>query len=442
MSRLIRQYFNNVKSHQGFRRYFENTSWMFAEQVLRMAAGLFVGIWVARYLGPEQYGVFSYAIAFVSIFSSVAKLGLDSIVVRDLVRDPNQRDIYLGTAFWLKLGGALLTLGAVTLAVQYTENDHLTNLYILIIASGSIFQSFEVVDFYFQSKVLSKFVSLCRITQLVLSSLLKIYLVLTGADLLWFVAVSLIDQATLAVSLYLAYRYQRHGNFFKYFDLPLAKNLLRDSWPLILSGFVLMIQARIDQVMLKALVGNAEVGYYSSAMRLIEIFSFIPMILTTSLFPAIVNAKNMSVSVYKDRLSHLYKFMMLLFLGVAIPIYFFGNEIVIFLYKDAYAPAGYLFSLMALRLFFTNYGAARGAYLMAENLTRYALITLIIGAVVNVLLNYLLIPIYHSKGAIFASLVSFFVATFLLDFCYGKTRENFKIMMASMLFMNPKRKSC
>ena len=159
-------------------RYFANTSWMFGEQVLRMASGLLVGIWVARYLGPEQFGLFSYALAFVSIFSGLAKLGLDGIVVRDLVNHPHQRDVYLGTAFWLKFVGAFVMLGIVALATLFTSNDHTTNLYVFIISSGIIFQSFEVVDFYFQSKVLSKFVSICKITQLAVSSALKIYFVL------------------------------------------------------------------------------------------------------------------------------------------------------------------------------------------------------------------------------------------------------------------------
>ena len=170
---------------------------MFAEQLLRMIAGLLVGIWVARYLGPEQFGVFSYAIAFASLFSSIAKLGLDGIVVRDLVKEPEQRDCYLGTAFWLKLMGAILMLGIVAISMQLTSSDHLTNLYILIIASGAIFQSFEVVDFYFQSKVLSKFVSICKMTQLFISSLLKLYFIFTGAELIYFVLITIVDQVTL-----------------------------------------------------------------------------------------------------------------------------------------------------------------------------------------------------------------------------------------------------
>ena len=401
-----------------------------------MIAGLFVGIWVARYLGPEQFGVFSYAVAFVSIFSTVAKLGLDSIVVRHLVNTPESRDGYLGTVFWLKLVGAVIALTLITLATEITNNEHKTNLYIFIIASGFIFQPFEVVDFYFQSKVLSKFVSICKITQLLFSSLLKVYFVFTGADLICFVVVSLIDQVTLAISLYLAYRHQKVGGFYRNFDLDIAKLLLKDSWPLIVSGIVLMIQARADQLMIKETIGNTELGYYSSAMRLVEVFGFVPMIITMSLFPAIVNAKKISHTLYENRIFNLYRLMTLLFLIIAIPISVFGNQIIIFLYKDAFAPAGSLLSLMVLRLLFTNFGVVRGAYLMTENLMTYSLITITIGTLANVLLNYYWIPSFHSVGAIWASLLSFLITTFLIDSCYSRTRRNFFVMIRSLLLVD------
>jgi O-antigen/teichoic acid export membrane protein len=408
---------------------------MFVERILRLLAGLLVGIWVARYLGPSQFGIFSYAVAFVSIFSSFAKLGLDSILVRNLTNEPANRDAYMGTAFWLKLIGAIAMLAVIGVTIQFSTSDSTTKLFVLIIASGGIFQAFEVVDFYFQSQVLSKFVSICKMTQLLISSLAKLYLMFIGADLFWFVLVSLVDQATLAISLYFAYRYQRIGQFFRSFDWAIAKNLLKDSWPLILASFVLMIQARVDQVMLKEMVSDTELGYYSSAIKIIEIFNFIPMAITTSLFPAIVNAKKTSKELYIFRLEWLYRAMMFLFLIVAIPIFFFGTQVIVFLYKDAYAPAGMLFSLMGLRLFFANYGVVRSAYLINENLIKYSFITMLAGMVVNILFNCYLIPIYHSKGAIYSSIISFFVTTFLIDLIYSKTRFNAILMIKSFFFM-------
>ncbi len=432
----LKNLIHSAKNHQGFRRHFSNISWMFGEQMLRMSSGLLVGIWVARYLGPEQFGLFSYALAFVAIFSGIAKLGLDGILVRELVNHQHHRDLYLGTAFWLKFAGAFFMVFIVAIALLFTKNDHTTNLYILIIASGVIFQSFEVVDFYFQSQVLSKFISICKITQIAVSSALKIYFVFTGSDLIWFVLVTLLDQATLAFTMFIAYRHQKLGSFYFCFDFYVAKKLIKNSWPLMVCTLLLMIQARSDQVMLKAMIGSLEVGYYSSGMRIIETFGFIPMVITTSLFPAIVNAKKISENLYKSRLFLLYRLMIILFLPLALVIFLFGTQIIVLLYGDAFVAAGPIFSLMAFRLFFANYGVVRGAYLMTENLVSFSMISMAIGTIVNVILNYLLIPRYHSMGAILASTVSLFISTFVIDLCYCKTRENCIMMFKSMLGVN------
>ena len=146
-----------LRQHQGFMRYFKNTSWLMGEKVLRMFVGLFVGIWVARYLGPEQFGLFSYAQSFVGLFVAFATLGLDGIIVRELVKDPNKRDALLGTAFRLKLIGALLVLIALAFAVKLSHQDTITTLLIFIVASATVFQSFNIIDFYFQANVLSKY---------------------------------------------------------------------------------------------------------------------------------------------------------------------------------------------------------------------------------------------------------------------------------------------
>jgi O-antigen/teichoic acid export membrane protein len=231
-----------VLNHQGIRRYGANTLWLFAEQVLRMVAGFLVGVWVARYLGPEKFGLLSYALAFVSIFQGIAKLGLDGIVVRDLVQEPEKRDVYLGTSFWLKLLGGVITFLIITiiLFVQsiFTSNFFSeTNIYILIIAFGIVFQSFEVIDFYYQAKVQAKYISIRRIIQLILSSIIKIFLFLTGVDLIWFVLVSLFDIISLSIMGWLIYRSQGLPNFVRYFDIWIGKKLLKDSWPSLLSSY-------------------------------------------------------------------------------------------------------------------------------------------------------------------------------------------------------------
>lgn len=416
-------------SHQGFRRYFANTSWMFGETMLRMVAGVFVGIWVARYLGPEQFGIFSYAIAFVALFASIAKLGLDSILVRDLVNDPQNRDTYLGTAFWLKFMGAFIVLGGLVFLTQLTSNNHITNLYIFIIASGIIFQSFEVVDFYFQSKVLSKFVSICKITQTLFSSILKIYLVITGADLIWFVLVSIVDQVILAFALYIAYQHQKIGGFFRCYDWGVAKKLLQNSWPLIFSSLAIAIYMRIDQVMIQQMLGNKSAGLYSAAVRLSEVWYFIPVIVTNSLAPAIISARNIDYELYKNRLQRLCTMMVWLSITLAIIVTFFSNTFVTILYGQAYQAASEVLAIQIWGGVFVFIGVSTGVFFTAENYTRKTLYRTVLGAVSNILLNIVMIPLYGIYGAAIATLISQFIANFVYDFFDNDVKEirNIKI---------------
>jgi O-antigen/teichoic acid export membrane protein len=419
----IQKALGRLAAHQGFRRYFFNTSWMFGEQVLRIVAGLLVGIYVARYLGPEQFGVYSYAAAFVVLFGAIARMGLDGIVVRDLVNHPEERDVYLGTAFWLKLIGALLTLGLLAIAVQFTSNDATTNLYIFIIASGLIFQSFEVVDSYFQSKALSKYVSIAKLIQLALSSVLKLYFIFIQADLFWFVLVSLVDQISLALSLAFAYWRQKIGSFFGRFDLGTSKAMFRNCWPLILSGIAITIYIRIDQIMIREMLGEREVGLYSAAVKLSEAWYFVPTIITTSLFPAIVNAKKISQELYHQRLQRLCTLMAWLAIVVALPMTFLADSVVSLLYGQHYREAGSVLAIHIWGAVFVFLGVSSGVFFTVENYTKKSFYRTALGAVSNVLFNLALIPRYGINGAAMATVLSQLIANFLYDLFDSSIRD-------------------
>jgi O-antigen/teichoic acid export membrane protein len=428
----IKQLATSAHSHTGFRRYAANTSWMFAEQILRMVAGLLVGIWVARYLGPEQFGLFSYAMAFAALFSSIAKLGLDSILVRDLVRDPELRDVCMGTAFWLKLVGAAAMLGAIGIVMPLTSSDSTTKLYIFLIASGAIFQSLEVVDFYFQSKVLSKFVSVCKLTQLFISSLIKLYLIYAGSGLFWFVLVSMVDQITLAITLYLAYRYQKIGGFFGCFDRQIAIRMLRDSWLLVLSGMVIMIYMRIDQIMIKEMLGEKDVGLYSAATRISEIWYFIPMLITSSLFPSIVSAKNSNEKQYLSRLQNLLTFLVWISFIVAILTTLLSQHLIVFLYGNAYLEASQALVIHTWGGIFVALGVVSGGWYVNENLQHYAFYRTALGAILNICLNFALIPKYGISGAAIATVISQSMAALFFDLLTKKTRTIFVMKLKAI----------
>jgi len=425
----------DLKNHQGFMKYFKNTSWLFTEKIFRMVVGLFVGIWVARYLGPEKFGLFSYAQSFVGLFSAIATLGLNGIVVRELVKFPEKEKELLGTAFLLKVFGAAITLCILAIAVNFTSNDNYTNMLIFIISSAVIFQSFNIIDFYFQAKVMSKYVVFTNSFSLLLSSIVKIVLILNHAPIMAFAWVVVFDSLVLSIG-YLYWYFKIKKEFLLsqiMFDFELAKSLLKDSWPLIISGMAIMIYARIDQVMIKEMVDNNEVGQYSVAIRLIEQFDFLSVLIVKSIAPSLTNAKKISQELYFNRLLNLYRLMFFIFLVTFSFVFLFGKDIVLLLYGNAYSMAAGLFVLASFRTLYTNFGIASSQFITNENLFKYSMIFTIMGASINILLNYFLIPLYGAEGALVATIISFTFSIFISYFLFQQTRKNAFLMLSAIL---------
>ncbi len=407
-------------------RYFKNTSWLFGEKILRMVVGLFVGIWVARYLGPEQFGIFSYAQSFVGLFAAIATLGLDGIVVRELVKDENRTGELIGTAFWLKLIGAFLVLIILAIAVNFTSNDSYTNALVFIIASATIFQSFNVVDMFFQAKVLSKFVVYANIISLFVSSIVKVVLILNEASLVSFAWVVLFDSFVLAIGF--LYFYLKNSTLsIKHlkFNKSTAVDLLKDSWPLILSGIVISIYMKIDQVMIKEMLNAEAVGQYAAAVRLSEAWYFIPMVISASLFPAIINAKKQSKALYYERLQKLYDLMVWLAIAIAIPMTFLSDWVINLLYGEAYHEAGGVLIVHIWAGVFVFLTVASGHFLIAENMIMKAFYRNALAVFFNIVLNIVLIAEYGIKGAAIATLISWIISGYIYDFLDKKIRFMF-----------------
>jgi len=423
-----------LRQESGFIRYFKNTGWMLGEQIIRIVSGFLVGIWVARYLGPEQFGIFNYALAYTAIFAGIAKIGLDGIIVREIVKHPESVEIYLGTAFWLKILGAFLVFLLIGLLFKISSNYTLVNTYIFIITLGLVFQSFEVIDFYFQSQVKARVVSICKITQLLISAVFKIYLVLVRADLLWFVVVVFIDSFSLAISYSIAYWLNNKSFFYKYFNFKLAKKLLKDSWPMIFSSLVVMIYMRIDQIMIKEILGEKEVGVYSAAVRLGEAFYFIPVIITTSLFPAILNAKKVSNFLYYERIQNLYDFLVVIGFAIAVITTFFAKPLISFLYGSDFLSSSSVLVIHMWASIFVFLGVASTKWFISENLIFLSFIRTLIGMILNVVLNLIFIPKFNIQGAAFSSLISQFFAAYIFDFFTKETYEMFRMKTRALLF--------
>ncbi|HIP51890.1 MAG TPA: flippase, partial [Campylobacterales bacterium] len=406
---------------------------LFFEKILRMIVGLFVGIWVARYLGPEQFGLFSYAQSFVGLFIAIATLGLDGIVIRELVKDESRRDKLLGTAFGLKFIGAVIVFFLLFIAIKFTNNDSMTTIFIFIISLSMIFQTFNVVDFYFQSKILSKYVVYVNIMSLFLSSIIKVFLILNEASLVAFVWVMVFDNFILALGF--VYIYTREGLSLSkwYFDKILAFDMLHDSYPLILGGVVNSIYMRIDQVMIQNMLGSISVGHYAAAVKLSEAWYVIGIIISKSLFPAIINAKKVSEKLYYERIQRLFLFLIILAYIISIVVFFSSEYLIFSLYGEEFLQASNVLSIHVFSAIFVYLGVSSGRWIISENKTKLDLYRNIGAMILNIILNIILIRNYGIIGAAYASLLAYIFAFYVFDIFRKDTRRIFLLKTKALL---------
>lgn len=430
----LREKTKKIVNHQGVRRYGKSTSWFFAAKVFQLVVGLLVSVWVARYLGPKNYGLLSYTQAFVGLFSAFATLGLEGILVRELVKNEKKRDELLGTAFWLRFIGALLMIGLIAIVVQFTSNDQYTNILIFIVAGATIFQAFNVIDFYFQAKVLGKYSALATIISLFISSIVRIILILQKASLIAFAWVIVFDSVTLAFGylyFYLKSTATNHHHFRFKFNKSTAVSLLKDSWPLILSSIAITIYMRIDQVMLQSMLGNEAVGQYSAAVRISEAWYFIPTVITSSLFPAIINAKKKSEELYYARLQRLYDLMVWMAIAIALPMTFLSDWVINLLYGSAYSQAGSVLMIHIWAGVNVAVGTAWSKWILNENKQLIALYAHLLGAFLNIFFNFYLIDLYGIKGAALATLLSSFISA-LFSYSLYKPKISYSMFLKSL----------
>lgn len=423
--------FSAILKHSEFQKYFSNFSYLVAEKFCRIVLTLLTGIYMARYLGPEQYGLLNYAVSFVFLFLVLATQGFDLIVVKELVNFPQRRDELLGSAFGLRVFCVVLMLAFIILAITFTANDSLTNLMIFVIAIGLFFQAFNAIDYYFQARVASKYVALAHFLQVVLSSALKIFLVFNKVPLLWFACVYFFDY--LIIALGLVFMYVRQGLSLKAwkFNAALARQIFMAGLPIMASSLVIAFYMRIDQVLIKWMLGNTSVGHYAAAVALCEGWYFIPIILTTSLFPAIISAKNQNGNLYYHRLQRFYDLVVVLSILICIITTIWGERVVTQLYGQAFAPAGEVLKIYIWASVFVFLSVTTEKWFLTENLQKYLLYRALFGGATNIILNLILIPAMGISGAAIAAVCAHAMTAYFGMAFFKKSRRNFFIVSKS-----------
>jgi len=418
---LNKENFKADLARPGFQRYFHNTGWMFFGQFFSLAVAFFIGAYIARYLGPKNFGLMSYVISFVGLFGFLAGGGADNILSRELIKFPEKKDELLSAGLWLKLGGAVLAIIVINIAGFLTSPDYLTRLLIFIFSTTFIGQSLTVISLYFQAQVLSKNNILAQLISTIISSILKLLIIHFKGGIIWLIIIYVFDSLTLGAGLVIIYLRQTNKKINWPFDRSWVKKIFQNSLPLMFTTVAVTIYGRIDQIIVKQMMSDTALGFYAAAAKLSDLWLFIPSIICASLFPAIVKVYG-DKTLYEDRLKKLITPLLAIATLISIIIFLSAEYLIYFLFGAGYLPAAailkiYIWSIIpAFLMVVLNY------YLVAENYTYIYLTITIIGAAANIILNILLIPRYGTSGSAVANLISYALVPLSL-LLFKKTRQ-------------------
>lgn len=426
---------NLVAAYSKVKKYLHNTLWIMGDKVTSIGVGFLVTVVVARYLGPEDFGVFSYAISVAALFAAAGHMGLSGLVVREIVKNPEERNVVLGTTLALKFIGMLLGYFSLLGYAALYEGFASIEFKVLAIAGAVLlFRPFDIVDFWFQAFVKARYVTIARLTGLLAGSVLKISFVALGLSVFFFVAANLFQAVIVAIALLVMYGLKSELKISSWtFCWSKAKELFSQGWVIYLGSIFAVIYLKVDQVMLRWFEGSESVGIYAVAAQLSEAWYFVPAAIVASFFPKLIKLREESEAQFNKRLQQLFDLLFILAACVALIMTLLSEWLILLFFGDHYAESASILVIHIWAAIFIFMRAAFSKWILIQNALIFSLITQGLGAFVNVVLNYFLIPEFGAQGAAYATLISYAFASFFSLAIYSKTRPVF-VMMAKSLF--------
>ena len=405
--KFIDKIFNKLNYSKNRRKVFRNLYWAVIGKVVNIISGLLIGIFVARYLGPEQFGIMSYVISYVTLFSILASFGFDNIEIRELAKNTWSKEKILGTAIYLRLFFATFTILLIFITLVAFEPDRFTYGLILIYSLTLIFSTLGIIRNYFTSIIINEYVVKTEITRTIIGASIKVVLLLYHAPLLWFIVASTFDFLIIVVGYLFAYL-KKAGNINDWsFSKEIAIYQIKQSFPLLLSGAAIIIYQKIDQVMIRHMIDNAAVGKFAVAAKFAEFVIFIPNVIAQTVTPLLVQARQNDTPHYEQKKQQFMDFMVWSAISLGLVISFSSKIVITHLYGPAYLEAIPVLQIMAWKAVFVALFAASGQIIITEGIQKYAAIRNIIGCCISVLLNLILIPSWGIIGSAWATIFTY-----------------------------------
>ena len=414
---------------------FSNGAWSLLTQLVRVGSLAAVTIGLSRHFGPQRFGLLAVGLAFVRIFAVVANFGLDRILVRHLVEEQERSAGIVYEAFWLKLVIALFSYLAMLLLVFVVEPGNRLLLCIAALAgTGLLFQSFDVCDYLFQAQERFRLSFFGRGLPILLSTIIKILALIANAPLLFFAAAESIESVMIAGALYLLYRRSIRPSPVRPVQV-IAPRLLIEGLPLVLSALAVMVYMRTDVVMLGKLIGYQTAGIYAAASQVCEACAVLPAALMPALFPVLVRWRRFGKTSYQYRFEWIFLAASIIGVLVSLGLSLGAHTIVTVLFGPNYLAAADVLAVSAWTVLFMFIGIAQSSYDITEGLTWFATTRTFLGALLNIVLNWLFIPRYGAIGSAVATLTAQIFSSVLLNAAHPRTRPIFRMQIRSMLLV-------
>ena len=410
----------------------KNAIWLIGGRVAQMVLSLFVGVLSARYLGPANYGSINYATALVNFFMSFCTLGINSIIVKDFFDNPDEQGEAIGTTIVMRIVSSFCSAALVIGISFFLDYGEWETIIIVILCSVSLlFHAFDTLQRWFQYKYKSNVSALALFLAYFATSLYKVILLIFNKSVFWFAFATSVDYIVLGALLLIFYKI--HGGPRLRFSWRKGKALLAVSYHYILSGLMGSIYNKTDKLMLKQMLDEEAVGYYSTATAICSMWTFVLSAIIDAMYPTIIQTFEKDKKAFDKKNRQLYAIVFYVSTFVSLMFVFFGKLGIKILYGEAYLPAAMPLSVVTWYTAFSYFGVARNAWMVCNKKQKYLKYMYIAAAIINVGLNWIFIPMWGATGAAFASLVTQICTSIILPYCIKDVRPNAKLMLEAII---------
>ena len=405
-----------------------NFSWLIFDKFFRASLNILLSIILARSLGPEDFGILSYILALVFLFTAISALGINPILTNKIIKDKkSENHVILINSYYLRFLASLICYCLFIFLINFSESENKYFLYSLILGSLIVLKSYEVLFSYFEAKSLSKYIVLSQLLGLIISFLLIIYFVYYNFNSIYIYFSLAFDAVVVFFSINSIY-FLKKKKYLTLIDLKILKKTISKSFPLLISTISIILYMRIDQIMIKIMIDEYSLGIYSVSVRFVEIFHFIPKIIIISILPIILISRR-----YKLELLRLNSIIFKISLLIVFFIFFSSDLLIEILYGKNYNESTITTKILSFSILFVFYGVVNEHWYISKNLQKYYAISVFFGAMSNIILNYLLIRQIGLIGAAYSTLITYFLIIFVFDYFNNKTRKLLKIKYESII---------